>query len=169
MKRLQGGDLLCYRQRQLHTHQGETTLHSQKEMSLFYYPRRRKEDFLLAQQHAQPIKTIVAQPMRSHHYPEFSSFSSGIWLKQSPLNFPLFSCKVRSLFFVCWTCLWFFAIAYMSLTAIPCYFWINWICWWKYLAVSFLRLTLPNLFFFSSTYSMDFTLFLYFFLSFKSI
>lgn len=34
----------------------------------FSAPVKRKEDFLLAQQQAQPMENVTAQPTKSHHY-----------------------------------------------------------------------------------------------------
>ena len=58
---------------------------------LIYYPSRKKEEFLLAQQQAQPMENVPAQPMRNHHHPELLLSSSELSLRTVPPNCPFFS------------------------------------------------------------------------------
>lgn len=47
-----------------------------RKVYLLHYPGKRKKDFLLAQQQAQPMQNATAQPVSSHHHPELLLSSS---------------------------------------------------------------------------------------------
>ena len=67
-----------------HPKQEETYLSFPTRSCVYRLPLQ-EEDFLLAQQQAQPIKYTAAQPMRSHHHPE-------LLLSSNDLSFFIYCC-----------------------------------------------------------------------------
>ena len=68
--------------------------------SLLYYPSRRKEGFLLAQQQPSQWETVTKQPMKRHYISNSQPTPSYFVFITALLNWPLSSIKVASpLFF----------------------------------------------------------------------
>lgn len=92
MGRSEGGQSHTTDQGQLHTPIGRLVPCIPNRKGL-YCPRRRKEDHLLIQQQAQPMGTITAHWIQSHHHPELYLSSHELLFKeQHPApQFPPFS------------------------------------------------------------------------------